>query len=91
MMHQGGGVGGASFGSVNSSGKPTLHIHAATFADADVTRLVQAMVKPDQSFEISNNECYEKFGDPWVDGGLNRQFIVLYQYGDRPMELLIEG
>ena len=84
------GFGTGLTSAVTNMAKPRLIIHAATFADADVTAKVRSMVKQeDQSFSILKGTYYDTFGDPWPDAGPNRGFVALYQYGDRPMELLV--
>lgn len=66
---------------------PPLYIHAATYADKDVTHVVRTMVGHDQSIELKGDNLKNKFGDPWP--AVNRKaLIIIYQYGDRPWELL---
>jgi len=72
----------------HNANKPRLTIHAATFAGEDVTQKVQLLVKDDQSFSIAGGSMIENFGDPWPDSGWCRELCVLYQYGDRPLEVL---
>lgn len=80
------GPGMSSFvGGLTHSG-PTLHIHAATFADADVTQRVRALVGPSQELTIA--KMSDEFGDPWPEAK-RKSFIVLYQYGERPMEVWV--
>lgn len=71
-----------------NANKPRLIIHAATFAGEDVTQKMQLLVQDDQSINISGGEMFDQFGDPWPNSGQYRELIVLYQYGDRPMEVL---
>ncbi|KAJ3498445.1 hypothetical protein NLG97_g1116 [Lecanicillium saksenae] len=66
---------------------PPLYIHAATYADKDVTHVVRTMIGHDQSIELKGSNLKNQFGDPWpaVD---RKALIIIYQYGDRPWELL---
>jgi hypothetical protein len=68
------------------AGKPPLIIHAAAFAGADVTRSLQALVTADQAIELKGADLIGYFGDPWPESGRYRPLVVLYQYGERPME-----
>jgi hypothetical protein len=80
----GGGGGMTSFlGGITHSG-PRLVIHAAAYADRDVTDKVKARISPDQILTIENMN--DEFGDPWPEAN-RKMFSVLYQYGDRPLEV----
>jgi hypothetical protein len=84
---------GPSFGAslmnhMSNAGKPRLIIHAATFCDADITQKVRNLVKDDQTFVTAGDKLVESFEDPWPESGKHRGFVVLYQYGERPMEVL---
>jgi len=65
---------------------PPLFIHAAAFADADVTDRVRRLVTPEQTISIECGKFMEEFGDPWPESE-RKMFNVLYQYGDRPYEV----
>jgi hypothetical protein len=80
-----GGSGGITsfLGGLTHSG-PRLIIHAAAFADKDVTDRVRALVTPEQVLTIENMQG--EFGDPWPETK-RKMFSVLYQYGDRPLEI----
>jgi hypothetical protein len=80
----GGGGSTTSFlGGLTYSG-PRLTIHAAAYADKDVTDRARALVTPDQVLAIEN--MTDEFGDPWPEAK-RKMFSVLYQYGDRPLEV----
>jgi hypothetical protein len=80
----GGGGGMSSFlGGTTHSG-PRLIIHAAAYADQDVTYKVKGLVTPDPVISIEN--LNDEFGDPWPEAK-RKMFSVLYQYGDRPLEV----
>ncbi|CAH0057548.1 unnamed protein product [Clonostachys solani] len=66
---------------------PQLHIHAAAFADKNVTDLVRRLVTPQQELLLKGENLVEKLGDPWPEVE-RKMFSVLYSYGERPMELL---
>lgn len=68
-------------------GVPPLFIHAATFADRDITQVLRSLITRNQSLEFKGKELKNRFSDPWP-GADRKSFIVLYQYGDRPMEVL---
>jgi hypothetical protein len=76
---------GSFFGGFAQSG-PRLIIHGATYADADVTAKVMALVTPDQVLSLDCKKLNDEFGDPWPENG-RKGFNVLYQYGDRPLEV----
>jgi hypothetical protein len=63
-----------------------LIIHAAIYADKDVTNKVRSLLTPDQVFSLHPARLNDEFGDPWPNNG-RKMFNVLYQYGDRPMEV----
>lgn len=90
--YSGGGIPPPMSGPMNpvgggAPGVPPLYIHAATFADKDITQLVRTRITRDQSLEFKGKELKNQFSDPWP-GAERKSFIVLYQYGDRPMEVL---
>jgi hypothetical protein len=64
---------------------PRLIIHAATFADKDATERVRMLVNSEQQISIQK-KLTEEFGDPWPESG-RKGLSILYQYGDRPMEV----
>jgi hypothetical protein len=68
----------------NPTPGPQLHIRAATFADADVTARVRSLVTPTQEVRIAKLE--DEFGDPWPEAK-RKAFCVLYQFGERPLEV----
>ncbi|CEJ92410.1 hypothetical protein VHEMI08064 [[Torrubiella] hemipterigena] len=74
-------------GGSGGAGVPPLFIHAATFADRDITQVVRSLITRNQSLEFKGKELKNRFSDPWP-GADRKSFIVLYQYGDRPMEVL---
>lgn len=80
-----GGSGGMSsfLGGITHTG-PRLYIHAAAYVDRDVTNKVRAMVTPQQ--ELAIEKMNDEFGDPWPEVEI-KMFNVLYQYGDRPLEV----
>jgi hypothetical protein len=78
----GGGI-GSFFSGLTHSG-PRLYIHAAAYADVDVTDKVRALITPDQVLTI--DKLSDEFGDPWPEAK-RKMFNVLYQYGDRPLEV----
>jgi hypothetical protein len=65
---------------------PPLFIHAAAFADADVTDRVRRLVTHEQTISIECAKFKEEFGDPWPESDV-KMFNILYQYGDRPYEV----
>jgi hypothetical protein len=73
-----------------NSGKPPLIIHAAVWSVADITQKIRMLVQPDQTVNIPVDKLVEEFGDPWPESGgrLHKGYAVLYQYGERPMEVL---
>jgi hypothetical protein len=78
-----GGIGGISSFLGGATG-PRLHIHAAAYADRDVTDGVRSLVSADQKLTITN--LFDEFGDPWPEAK-QKGFNCLYQYGDRPLEV----
>lgn len=70
-------------GSFNSG--PRLVIHSATFADKDVTERVRMLINSEQQISIQK-KMTEEFGDPWPES-TRKGLSILYQYGDRPMEV----
>ena len=79
----GSGGTGSFLGGLTYSG-PRLTIHAAAYADADVTDRVRALVSPEQVLTIKSMN--DDFGNPWPEVD-RKSFTVLYQYGDRPLEV----
>jgi hypothetical protein len=63
---------------------PRLIIHGAVYADKDVTDKVRALVTPEQVLNFGN--WNGEFGDPWPENP-RKAFSILYQYGDRPLEV----
>ena len=80
-----GGGAGSFYGGFAPSG-PRLIIHGATYADMDVGAKVVALVTPDQVLSLECKKLNDEFGDPWPENG-RKGFNVLYQYGDRPLEV----
>jgi hypothetical protein len=80
----------STFMSPVNAGKPPLIIHAATWSVADITQKMRMLVRPDQTINIPCNKLVEEFGDPWPESGKggHKGFAILYQYGERPMEVL---
>ena len=76
---------GSFFGGPLYSG-PHLIIYAATYADRDVTERARTLVTPDQVFSLDCKQLSDEFGDPWPENK-RKMFSVLYQYGDRPLEV----
>ena len=74
----------ASFPSAPTRPGPGLNIHAAVYAEQDVTQKVRALVNPEQILTIK--KLSDEFADPWPEAK-RKGFSVLYQYGDRPMEV----
>jgi hypothetical protein len=67
--------------------KPRLKIHAAVFADLDITDKVQSMVTVDQTLSLDCMRANEYFGSVWY--GTRKAICILYQYEGREMELLV--
>ena len=67
---------------------PRLIIHAAAYADRDITDKVKAKVTPDQVLTLA--KWNDEFGDPWPEVG-RKSLSILYQYGDRPLEIWTVG
>jgi hypothetical protein len=67
--------------------RPTLRIIAANYGGKDVTVQARNLVKPDQTWVLDTSNANGAFSDPWV--GVQKSFVMLYQYGNRPFELLI--
>jgi hypothetical protein len=80
-----GGGAGSFYGGFAPSG-PRLIIHGATYADMDVGAKVVALVTPDQVLSLECKKLNDEFGNPWPENG-RKGFNVLYQYGDRPLEV----
>lgn len=68
-------------------GVAPLYIHAATYADKDVTPVVRSMIGHEQKIELKGSILSKHFGDPWP-AVERKALIIIYQYGDRPWELL---
>jgi hypothetical protein len=80
-----GGSGGDASGSHYDG--PPLYVHGAIFGDRDVTELVRSMIDPQQKLTIKGtNAMREVLGDPWPEADY-LALTVLYQFGDRPMEV----
>jgi hypothetical protein len=82
-------VAGESDGKASSLDSPThsgprLIIHGAAYADKDVTEKVRALVTPEQVLNFGNFNG--EFGDPWPENP-RKVFSILYQYGERPLEV----
>jgi hypothetical protein len=82
-----GGGPGSFFGGPPQSG-PRLIIHGAAYADMDVAAKVVALVTPDQVLSLDCKKLNDAFGDPWPENE-RKSFSVLYQYGDRPLEVWV--
>ena len=82
-----GGGPGPFFGGPPQSG-PRLIIHGAAYADMDVAAKVMALVTPDQVLSLDCKKLNDEFGDPWPENE-RKSFSVLYQYGDRPLEVWV--
>jgi hypothetical protein len=76
---------GSFYGGLAQPG-PRMITHGATYADMDVTAKVIALVTPDQVLSLDCKKLDDEFGDPWPGNG-RKSFSVLYQYGDRPLEV----
>jgi hypothetical protein len=63
-----------------------LIIHGAAYADRDVAAKAMALVTPDQAFSFDFKKLNDELGDPWPENE-RKSFNVLYQYGDRPLEV----
>jgi hypothetical protein len=66
-------------------GPPRLIIHAAAFADKDVTGTLRMLAASEQQISFQKR-LTEQFGDPWPEAK-RKGLSILYQYGDRPMEV----
>jgi hypothetical protein len=73
----------SSLGSLTHSG-PRLIIHGAAYADKDVTDKVRSLVTSEQVLNFGNYNG--EFGDPWPENP-RKVLSILYQYGDRPLEV----
>lgn len=86
--HHGGMFGGV--GSALFSGPP-LRILSANYGGGDCTEKVRDQVRPNNTLEIDDGGdggVYDRlFGDAW--GGNPKSLLVLYQFGNKPMELLV--
>jgi hypothetical protein len=84
--HHGGGLSGLaqSFGFSN---RPHLQIHSANFGGLDVTERARNLIKPDQTLSLDTNCAYNVLSDPWPAN--LKSILILYQYGNRPLELLV--
>jgi hypothetical protein len=65
----------------------TLKILAMNFGGMDVTAKAQALVTARETWEILSDNSDALFGDPWY--GVRKSICILYQYGNRPLELLV--
>ena len=67
----------------------TLKILAMNYGGIDVTAKAQALVPTNQALQWASTDSNKLFGDPWV--GVPKSICILYQYGNRPLELLVTG
>jgi hypothetical protein len=67
--------------------RPALRIIAANYGGKDVTVQARGLVKQDQTWVLDTTNANGAFTDPWV--GVQKTIVVLYQYGNRPFELLV--
>jgi hypothetical protein len=65
----------------------TLNILAMNFGGEDVTNKARNLTTPRQTWQINASNSDLLFGDPWV--GNSKSMSILYQYGNRPFELLV--
>jgi hypothetical protein len=82
-------VRGKDFDNITIAGAPpvTLKIVAMNYGGKDVTAKAQTLVAAQQTLQIVSNGGSTLFADPWV--GHQKSICVLYQYGNRPLELLV--
>ena len=81
-----GGYGGmAQYQPMSSNTGPRLIIHAAAFADKDITGAARTLAATEQQISFKKN-LTEQFEDPWPEAA-RKGLSILYQYGDRPMEV----
>jgi hypothetical protein len=66
--------------------RPQLKIHAAVFADADITSKVQFLVTSYQRLVLDMTKAQFLFGDPWPN--TRKTLCILYQYEGQPMQLI---
>jgi hypothetical protein len=80
---------GKDYGTTQIPGAPpvTLKIAAMNYGGQDVSAKAQANVTTQQTWQIASNDSHTLFGDPWV--GHRKSICMLYQYGNRPLELLV--
>jgi hypothetical protein len=80
---------GKDYGTMQIPGAPpvTLTIVAMNYGGQDVSAKAQALVTTQQTWQIAPNNGNTLFGDPWV--GYRKSICLLYQYGNRPLELLL--
>jgi hypothetical protein len=76
---------GSLFGGLAPSASP-LYTHGARFCDKGVANACRAKIAPDQTLSIDN--LVQEFGDLWPEACW-KMFNVVYQYGDRPMEVWV--
>jgi hypothetical protein len=65
----------------------TLNILAMNFGGQDVTSKARNLTTPQQTWQIVSTDSDLLFGDPWY--GTKKSISILYQYGNRPFELLV--
>lgn len=63
-----------------------LTIHAAYWADQDVTELFRSQVLHDQTLQV-NTTPYLQLPDPWY--GVRKTISIMYQYTNGPLQLLV--
>ncbi|MAD87360.1 MAG: hypothetical protein CL912_30750 [Deltaproteobacteria bacterium] len=64
-----------------------LYIFSANFGGQDITSNVKDLVSNNKTINFDTNMSIDTFGDPWPDH--LKALMILYQFGSRPMELLI--
>jgi hypothetical protein len=64
-----------------------LYIHSANFGGQDVTLKVRDLISHNQTLSLDTANAVSVFGDPWPNN--RKAILILYQYGSRPVELLI--
>jgi hypothetical protein len=80
------------FGSALGFGPPTLTILSANYGGIDVTTAARDLVTPENTMSFVNNsyQYYDGlFTNPW--NGPMKSLCILYQFGNRPIELLVSA
>src|SRR5437016_1397618 len=71
--------------------RPRLKIHMAIFGGTDFTKEIQNLVQADQTLTLTTQypdwKNFYNWHDPWV--GVLKSLTILYQWGDRPLELVV--